>query len=188
MADISKLNPNGTVYNIKDEVARTTKAEAIEKTMAQYEELSTAEKLDPTKIYFIPDYSGGGGTELMLYDMGTEGVAWTVSNGSKNADNISLNVGAGSYTSYAVTANPIDVTNYNTLHVVCRYRSQDYDLDLDISSYTGSWYISFTYLTDLSHNEAAIGFTSTNIGGVSIRIDSRNGSAAEQILYQMSLS
>lgn len=59
MADISKLNPNGTEYNLKDEVARTTKAEAIEKTMAQYEALSTAEKNDPTKIYFIPDYSGG---------------------------------------------------------------------------------------------------------------------------------
>ena len=68
MADISKINPNGTEYNLKDEVARTTKAEAIEKKMAQYEELSTAEKLDPTKIYFIPDYSGGGDQNLYIVD------------------------------------------------------------------------------------------------------------------------
>lgn len=125
--------------------------------------------------------------ETVLYDHGTEEVAWTVSGGSKNANSISLNVGGGTYTNYAVTDNPIDLTDYNTLHVECRYRSRDYNLDLDISNYTGSKYISFTYLTDTSHNEAAIGITDTKTGAATIRIDSRNGDTAEEILYYMSL-
>lgn len=61
MADISKINPNGTEFDIKDAVARSTKAQAIEITSAAYEALGTAEKNDATKIYFIPDYEGGGG-------------------------------------------------------------------------------------------------------------------------------
>lgn len=125
--------------------------------------------------------------ELKLYDHGTESVSWTVSGGTKNANNISLNVGGGTYTNYAVIDNPIDLTDYNTLHVECRYRSRDYNLDLDISNYTGSKYISFTYLTDTSHNEAAIGITDTKTGAATIRIDSRNGDTAEQLLYYMSL-
>ena len=124
----------------------------------------------------------------VLYDNGIEEVPWTVSGGAKNVNNISLNVGGGTYTNYAVIDNPIDLTDYNTLHVECRYRSRDYNLDLDISNYTGSKYISFTYLTDTSHNEAAIGITDTKTGAATIRIDSRNGDTAEQLLYYMSLS
>lgn len=67
MADISKINPNGTEFDIKDAVARSTKAQAIEITSAAYETLSTAEKNDATKIYFIPDYEGGGGSDDNLY-------------------------------------------------------------------------------------------------------------------------
>lgn len=124
----------------------------------------------------------------VLYDNGIEEVPWTVSGGAKNVSDISLNVGGGTYTNYAVIDNPIDLTDYNTLHVECRYRSRDYNLDLDISNYTGSKYISFTYLTDTSHNEAAIGITDTKTGAATIRIDSRNGDTAEQLLYYMSLS
>jgi len=127
--------------------------------------------------------------ETKLYDNGTEYVAWEVpsGSGSKNVNNISLSVGAGNYSHYAITTNTVDVTNFSTLNVQCRYRGQDYDLDLDISSYTGDMYISFTYLTDNSHNEVAVGLSATKDSATTLRIDSRNGSTAEAILYYMSL-
>jgi hypothetical protein len=154
--------------------------------------LNANDKLQGTFLYMQNQWVLIDGTsyfeELKLYDHGTESVSWTVSGGAKNANNISLNVGGGTYTNYAVTDNAIDLTDYDILHVECRYRSRDYNLDLDISNYTGSKYISFTYLTDTSHNEAAIGITDTKTGAATIRIDSRNGDTAEQLLYYMSLS
>lgn len=127
--------------------------------------------------------------ENILYDNGTENVAWEVpsGSGSKNVDNISLVVGAGNYSHYAITTDPVDVTDFNTLSIQCRYRDQDYNLDFDISNYTGDKYISFTYLTDNSHNEVAVGLSDTKASATTFRIDSRNGGTAEAKLYYMSL-
>lgn len=127
--------------------------------------------------------------ETKLYDNGTEEIAWEVpsGSGSKNSDNISLVVGAGNYSHYAITSNPVNVTDFNTLSIQCRYRGQDYNEDLDISSYTGYKYISFTYLTDDNHNEIAVGLSDTKTSAATIRIDSRNGGTAEAKLYYMSL-
>lgn len=126
--------------------------------------------------------------ELVLYDNGTEGVTWTVSGGTKNADNIQVNTGGGTFTNYAVTDDAIDVTGYSILHVECHYRSNDYDLDFDVSSYTGYKYISFTYLTDSSHNECAVGLSDTKTGATTFRVDSVNGGDGIQKMFYMSLS
>lgn len=127
-------------------------------------------------------------TEYTLYDNGTEEVAWSVSGGTKNSDNISLNVGGGTYSNYAVTTNPIDLTNYYTVKIQCRYRDQDYSREFDISGYTGLNYLSFTYLTDSSHNEVAVGVSPTYGSATTFRIDSRNGGTAEAKMYYMSLT
>lgn len=127
--------------------------------------------------------------ESILYDNGTENVAWEIdsASGTKNVDNISLIVGAGNYSHYAITTDPVDVTDFNTLSIQCRYRDQDYNLDFDISNYTGDKYISFTYLTDNSHNEVAVGLSDTKASATTFRVDSRNGGTAEAKLYYMSL-
>lgn len=126
--------------------------------------------------------------EYVLYDNGTEEVTWTVSGGTKNADNIQVNTGGGTFTNYAVTDDAIDVTGYSILHVECYYRSQSYNLDFDISAQTGSKYISFTYLTDSSHNECAVGLSDTKTGATTFRVDSRNGGDGVQKMFYMSLS
>ena len=135
-------------------------------------------------IFKITDPSA----EYVLYDNGTENVAWTVSGGTKNNDNIQINTGGGTFTNYAVTDVAIDVTNYTRLQIQCHYRSQDYDTEFDISSYTGNKYISFTYLTDSSHNECAVGLSDTKTGATTFRVDSRNGGDGLQKMFYMSLS
>lgn len=120
-----------------------------------------------------------------IYNEGTEEVSMEVFGGSKNADNISLNVGAGNYTNYAITSSAVDVTNYTSLRVSCRYRGYDYNSSFDITGYTGNKYISFVYLTDNSHNEAAIGILDTKTPATTFRIDSRDGNVAEEKLYKL---
>lgn len=126
--------------------------------------------------------------EYVLYDNGTEEVSWTISGGTKNNDNIQINTGSGTFTNYAVTDDAIDVTDYTNLHVECYYRSQSYDVDFDISAQTGNKYISFTYLTDSSHNECAVGLSDTKTGATTFRVDSRNGGDGVQKMFYMSLS
>lgn len=125
--------------------------------------------------------------DYILYDNGTENVAWSVSGGTKNSDNISLNVGGGTYSNYAITNDPIDLTTFSTVKIECRYRDRDYSEEFDISSYTGLNYLSFTYLTDSSHNEVAVGVSTTYASATTFRIDSRNGGTAEAKMYYMSL-
>lgn len=126
-------------------------------------------------------------SERVLYDNGVEEVGWTVSGGTKNSDNIQINTGGGTFTNFAVTSASVDLTGYSLIHVECYYRSQSYSVDLDISSYSGSKFISFTYLTDSSHNECAVGLSDTQTGDTTFRIDSRNGGDGIQKLLYMSL-
>lgn len=127
--------------------------------------------------------AGYEGLELYLGTSRTSG-----SPGGKFLDYIQIETGGGTYNNYVVTTAPVDVTNYTNLHVECYYGGQNYNEDIDITSYTGNKYISFTYLTDLSHNECAVGFSDTVTGATTFRIDSRNGSADSQKLYVLSLS
>lgn len=131
---------------------------------------------------------GNGVVPFAVYDNGVEGVPWTVSGGTKNADNIALDVVAGTTSNYAVTTEAIDITDYSRIDYLVRYRGREYNGYFNIGTYTGSKYISFTYLTDSSHNEVAIGLSDTQTGATTMRIASENGGAAEAILYYLSLN
>lgn len=130
---------------------------------------------------------GSGEVALKVYDNGVEGVAWTVTGGTKNATNISLTVGAGTFTNYAITNSAVNVTNYSTLTVVCKYRDQNYTKIIDLTGVSGNKYISFLYVTDMSHSECAVGLTDTNSPAPTYRVDSRDGGTAECIMYSCTL-
>lgn len=130
---------------------------------------------------------GSGEVALKVYDNGVEGVAWSVTGGTKNTTNISLTVGSGTFTNYAITNSPVNVTNYSTLTVVCKYRDQNYTKVIDLTNESGSKYISFLYVTDSNHNECAVGLTDTNSPAPTYRVDSRNGGTAECIMYSCTL-
>lgn len=130
---------------------------------------------------------GSGEVALKLYDNGVEGVAWSLTGGTKNATNISLNVGGGTFTNYAITDTAINVTNYSTLTVVCKYRDQNYTKVIDLTNVSGNKYISFLYVTDSNHNECAVGLTDTNSPAPTYRVDSRNGGTYECIMYSCTL-
>lgn len=149
------------------------------------------EYLYETNAWVLID--GKGAFDGTIYDEGEEyidisiGSTGSGSGGTKNADNISINTGGGTFTNYAITDEAVDVTNYDVLHVKCHYRSQDYDQELDISSYSGNKYISFTYLTDSSHNECAVGLSDTKVAATTFRIDSRNGGDGLQSMSYLAL-
>ena len=130
---------------------------------------------------------GSGEVALKLYDNGVEGVGWTVTGGTKNATNISLTVGSGTFTNYAITNTAVNVTNYSTLTVVCKYRDQNYTKVIDLTNVSGNKYISFLYVTDSNHNECAVGLTDTNSPSPTYRVDSRNGGTDECIMYSCTL-
>ena len=129
-----------------------------------------------------------GGT---IYDNGVEVVPISLGGqnnpGTKYDTYIQINTGGGTFRNYAITDDAVDVTDYNTLHVECYYRSQSYDMDFDISSYTGNKYISFVYLTDSSHNECAVGLADTKESATTFRVDSRNGGDGIQKLFVLEL-
>ena len=127
-------------------------------------------------------------SKMVLYDHGEEGVLFHLVNATKESEYINVETGSGIYSNYAITVDPIDVTGYSNLHVECYYRGQSYTRDFDITGVIGEKYISFTYLTDESHNECAIGFADTKTSAVTYRIDSRNGGDALQRLYSLVLS
>lgn len=130
---------------------------------------------------------GSGEVALKVYDNGVEGVAWSVTGGTKNTTNISLTVGSGTFTNYAITDTAVNVTNYSTLTVVCKYRDQNYTKVIDLTNVSGNKYISFLYVTDSNHNECAVGLTDTNSPSPTYRVDSRNGGTAECIMYSCTL-
>lgn len=126
----------------------------------------------------------------VIYDNGTEYIPLILggaSGGTKYDDYIKINVGGGTFKNYAITDEKIDLTNYTKIRVVCKFRGTDYDEEYDITSYTGEKYVSFTYLTDSSHNEAAIGFSDTQEGANTIRIYGAAGGASECYLYYLEL-
>ena len=109
----------------------------------------------------------------------------------KNSDCISLQTGAGTFVSQAQYNDQIDLTNYINLHVMCRYRGANYNTTFDISSYSGLYTLDFRYITDMQHNEAAVGLTWSTGSGTEtdvLRIASNNNSPAEELLYYFSLS
>lgn len=130
---------------------------------------------------------GSGEVAFKVYDNGVEGVAWSVTGGTKNTNNISLTVGAGTFTNYAITNSAVNVTNYSTLSVVCKYRDQNYTKIIDLTGVSGNKYISFLYVTDMSHNECAVGLTDTNSPAPTYRVDSRDGGTYECIMYSCTL-
>lgn len=130
---------------------------------------------------------GSGAVALKVYDNGVEGVAWSVTGGTKNATNISLTVGTGTFTNYAITNSAVNVTNYSTLTVVCKYCDQNYTKIIDLTGVSGNKYISFLYVTDMSHNECAVGLTDTNSPAPTYRVDSRDGGTYECIMYSCTL-
>lgn len=130
---------------------------------------------------------GSGEVAFKVYDNGVEGVAWSVTGGTKNTNNISLTVGAGTFTNYAITNSAVNVTNYSTLTVVCKYRDQNYTKIIDLTGVSGNKYISFLYVTDMSHNECAVGLTDTNSPAPTYRVDSRDGGTYECIMYSCTL-
>ena len=130
---------------------------------------------------------GSGAVALKVYDNGVEGVAWSVTGGTKNTTNISLTVGSGTFTNYAITDSAVNVTNYSTLTVVCKYRDQNYTKVIDLTNVSGNKYISFLYVTDSNHNECAVGLTDTNSPSPTYRVDSRNGGTDECIMYSCTL-
>lgn len=130
---------------------------------------------------------GSGEVALKLYDNGVEGVGWSVTGGTKNTTDISLTVGSGTFTNYAITNTAVNVTNYSTLTVVCKYRDQNYTKVIDLTNVSGNKYISFLCVTDSSHNECAVGLTDTNSPAPTYRVDSRNGGTSECIMYSCTL-
>lgn len=130
---------------------------------------------------------GSGEVALKVYDNGVEGVAWSVTGGTKNTTNISLTVGGGTFTNYAITNSAVNVTNYSTLTVICKYRDQNYTKVIDITNESGNKYISFLYVTDSSYNECAVGLTDTSSPAPTYRVDSRNGGTSECIMYSCTL-
>lgn len=153
--------------------------------------LDSNNKISSIFLYIVSQWvviEGSGVVPFTLYNNGTEGVTWIVNGGTKNADNISLNVVSGTVTNYAVTYDPIDVTDYSRIDYICRYRGREYNGYFDIGTYTGNKYISFTYLTDNNHNEVAIGLSDSQGGATNLRIASENGGIAEALLYYMTLS
>ena len=130
---------------------------------------------------------GSGVEALKVYDNGVEGVGWSVTGGTKNTTNISLTVGAGTFTNYAITNSAVNVTNYSSLTVVCKYRDQNYTKVIDLTNVSGNKYISFLYVTDMSHNECAVGLTDTNSPAPTYRVDSRDGGTYECIMYSCTL-
>jgi len=130
---------------------------------------------------------GSGEVALKVYDNGVEGVAWSVTGGTKNTADISLTVGSGTFTNYAITNSAVNVTNYSTLTVICRYRDQNYTKVIDLTNESGNKYISFLYVTDSSHNECAVGLTDTSSPAPTYRVDSRNGGTSECIMYSCTL-
>ena len=159
-----------------------------------YYALNSSDELVGTWLYIVNQWKLIDGSPIthdyILYNYGVEGVAWDagVGGATKNSDNISLSVGGGNYTSYAVTNEAIDVTDYDYVTLNVRYRDQTYTTPIDISNYTGLKYISFTYLTDNNHNEVAIGLSDTKTSAVTLRIDSRNGGTAEGKMYYLGLA
>lgn len=152
--------------------------------------LSSNDKKKGEYLYMTNQWvliDGSGETSLELYDNGTEGVSWSVTGGTKNVDNISLTVGAGTFTNYAITDTAIDITDYSQLVVVCRYRDVDYTKTIDISTLTGNKYISFLYVTNSSYNECAVGLTDTASPAATYQVDRRNGGTAECIMYSCTL-
>lgn len=130
---------------------------------------------------------GSGEVALKVYDNGVEGVAWSVTGGTKDTTNISLTVGSGTLTNYAITDSAVNVTNYSTLTVTCKYRDQNYTKVIDLTNESGNKYISFLYVTDSSHNECAVGLTDTSSPAPTYRVDSRNGGTSECIMYSCTL-
>lgn len=130
---------------------------------------------------------GSGEVALKVYDNGVEGVAWSVTGGTKDTTNISLTVGSGTFTNYAITNSAVNVTNYSTLTVICKYRDQNYTKVIDLTNESGNKYISFLYVTDSSHNECAVGLTDTSSPAPTYRVDSRNGGTSECIMYSCTL-
>lgn len=132
----------------------------------------------------------GGGTEVeeKLYDNGTELVSWTVRGGIKNSNNISINVGGGTFTNGTYTTNPIDVTAYTKLKVKYMHNGTTDEKEVDISAYARNRYISFYYLTDSSHNECGIYLSETaGTFASGIVLSSTTRASSNCVLYEMSI-
>lgn len=146
-----------------------------------------------TQVYSIVKLNMATVPELVLFDNGAGGTNWTIidNRGEIRSDCISLQTGAGTFVSQAQYNDQIDLTNYINLHVICRYRGANYNTTFDISSYSGLYTLSFRYITDMQHNEAAVGLTWYTGSGTetdTLRIASNNNSPAEELLYYFSLS
>lgn len=67
ITDTSKIIINGVVYGSGG--GGSGSLDAVELTKAQYDALTTEQKNDPTKAYFVTDYNPGGGGASALNDL-----------------------------------------------------------------------------------------------------------------------
>lgn len=128
--------------------------------------------------------------EFVLYDEGTEEVAWSVYDGAtKESNYITMRTGGGNFTSYCALTNALDLSNYDKLNVKFDFRGTLYEQTIDISSYTGNQYIMFMYETDGSGNEAAVAINNTVSVANRITLQRITGVVTNSCkLYYMSLS
>ena len=128
--------------------------------------------------------------EFVLYDEGTEEVAWSVYEGAtKESNYITMQTGGGFFTSYCALTNALNLSNYDILNVKFDFRGTLYEQTIDISSYTGNQYIMFMYETDGSGNEAAIAINNTVSVANRITLQRITGVVTNSCkLYYMSLS
>lgn len=169
-------------------------------TRAEWNALSTAQKqayglvavqdansgFDQGELYNGAAYVA----PLYVYDHGTEGVAWSVSGGSKDADRITLTVGGGVgiIINYAITDESVDLTIYNHLTVTYIWNGTEYTKNFDITGYTETAYVSFRYYSDSSHNEGSIGISNTRESAGTLQLWTTTGATSSAALLALVLT
>ena len=163
-------------------------------------ELMTTEEKHAEGLIIIQDSNSGfvrgiyvNGADyvppLYVYNEGVEGVAWENGQGAtKNVDNISLSVGAGSFTNYAITSDAVDLSAYSTLQIRFTYNDTESTLEFDLSEYNDSYYISFVYLTTNDDNSGYVGLKTTKGEDYTFEIYRNAGGASNLFMSELVLS
>ena len=102
----------------------------------------------------------GGGVIIPIYDSGVEYVSLDiVNNCTKNQNNIKIETGGGTFTNYLISNEPITIGTPSICLLYYSYKGVNSVGALYIP--IGTYYLSFGYLTDFSHNEGFIGISET---------------------------
>lgn len=121
LTDVDITEPsNGQVLKYDEESEKWVNSEddggveAIELTLVQYDALSEADKLDPTKVYYIKDYPSGGTTQALAFKQLTQTQYNALSVNEKMNGTVYF-ISANSVGAYGLRVIEISQTDYDRL-------------------------------------------------------------------------